>query len=104
VVAGLADRIAVMYAGRLVETGPAAEVIEAPAHPYTRGLVNSLPGLNARGSPLPAIPGTAPALGAANDGCTFAPRCARASPACRAVPPVFRLSDAHQHRCFHPLR
>ena len=78
VVAGLADRIAVMYAGRIVEQGPVDAVLDAPLHPYTRGLIGSVPSRNARGAPLAQIPGMPPSLAHLPPGCAFAPRCPRA--------------------------
>jgi len=103
VVAGLADEIAVMYAGRIVEHGTVDQVLDDPQHPYTQGLIASLPSANARGARLRQIPGMAPNLLAMPSGCAFAPRCARASAACGAAMP--ELSDAaHRVRCFHPGR
>ncbi|WP_406119561.1 dipeptide ABC transporter ATP-binding protein [Streptomyces sp. NBC_00989] len=81
VVAGTADRVAVLYAGRIVETGPAEAVLTRPRMPYTLGLVGSVPRADAR-SPLTPIPGTAPAPGAVGNGCAFAPRCPLAEPDC----------------------
>ncbi|WP_375465470.1 ABC transporter ATP-binding protein [uncultured Methylobacterium sp.] len=104
VVAGLADRLCVMYAGRIVETGPVADVIEAPLHPYTAGLIASAPSRNARGVPLAQIPGMAPALTHRPPGCAFAPRCARASPDCAEPPPVARAEPARFALCRHPLQ
>ncbi|TXN53676.1 ABC transporter ATP-binding protein, partial [Methylobacterium sp. WL6] len=72
VVAGLGDRLCVMYAGRIVEAGPVADVIEAPLHPYSAGLIASAPSRNARGVPLAQIPGMAPALTDRPPGCAFA--------------------------------
>uniref|UniRef100_UPI003A844268 ABC transporter ATP-binding protein n=1 Tax=Streptomyces sp. Agncl-13 TaxID=3400628 RepID=UPI003A844268 len=81
VVAGTADRVAVLYAGRIVETGPAEAVLTRPRMPYTLGLVGSVPRPDAR-APLTPIPGTAPAPGAVGNGCAFAPRCPLAEPDC----------------------
>lgn len=81
VVAGTADRVAVLYAGRIVETGPVEAVLTRPRMPYTLGLVGSVPRPDAR-SPLTPIPGTAPAPGTADPGCAFAPRCPLAEPDC----------------------
>ena len=101
VVAGLADRIAVMYAGRIVEAGPAEAVLGSPRHPYTRGLLDSLPHRAVRGRPLAAVPGSTPQPVDLPPGCAFRPRCGRADAACLAAPP---LSGAgHQVRCAHPL-
>ena len=100
-VAGLADTVAVMYAGRIIERGAAAEILARPAHPYTVGLLNSAPGRNARGRSLFQIPGSPPNLLEAGPGCAFVPRCARAGAACAAMP---SLDPAHgrEVRCFHP--
>ncbi|MFG2378353.1 dipeptide ABC transporter ATP-binding protein [Streptomyces sp. NPDC048504] len=83
VVAGTADRVAVLYAGRIVETGPVEAVLTRPRMPYTLGLVGSVPRPDAR-SPLTPIPGTAPTPGTADPGCAFAPRCPLAEPDCVA--------------------
>jgi peptide/nickel transport system ATP-binding protein len=98
----LADELCVMYAGRVVERGPAAEVLANPLHPYTRGLLDSLPHAGQRGRRLYAIPGSAPPLLSLPPGCAFAPRCGRADAACAAPPPSVRIG-AREHRCFHPL-
>lgn len=101
VVAGLADTVSVMYAGRIVEQGAVAEVLERPRHPYTRGLIASAPSRNPRGRPLAQIPGMTPSLLALPSGCAFQARCTRADAACRAAPPLVRLPE-RQLRCFHP--
>ena len=82
VIAETADRIAVMYAGRLVEIGPVAEVLHAPKHPYTRGLMASIPALGARVERLNQIDGSMPRLDAVPNGCAFNPRCKDAGPRC----------------------
>jgi oligopeptide/dipeptide ABC transporter ATP-binding protein len=81
----LADRIAVMYAGRLLETGAAADLMRDPAHPYTRGLLNSFPSLSGPRRELAGIPGSPPDLRDPQPGCPFEPRCGFAVPACREV-------------------
>jgi peptide/nickel transport system ATP-binding protein len=81
----LADRIAVMYAGRLLETGASQDIIRDPAHPYTRGLLNSFPSLRGSRRDLVGIPGSPPDLRDPLPGCPFEPRCSFAVPACRAV-------------------
>jgi oligopeptide/dipeptide ABC transporter ATP-binding protein len=86
VVAGMADRVAVMYAGRLVESGPAAQIFGAPRHPYTRGLLASIPG-RTPGRRLHAIEGSVPSLAALPKGCAFAPRCADRFGPCGGVAP-----------------
>ncbi|BAN26702.1 ABC transporter ATP-binding protein [Caballeronia insecticola] len=87
VVARMADRMLVMYAGRAVETGPVTEVFDAPAHPYTRALLKAMPRLDCPGEPLRAIAGAPPAPQAIPTGCAFHPRCALAVPACSADVP-----------------
>ncbi|WP_406856797.1 ABC transporter ATP-binding protein [Alsobacter sp. KACC 23698] len=104
VVAGLADRVAVMYAGRIVEVGPVDPVLDAPRHPYTAGLIGSVPSRNRRGSPLAQIPGMTPSLANLPPGCAFAPRCPRADAACRVeAPPLFSEPGERAFRCIHPL-
>ncbi|OUL98729.1 ABC transporter ATP-binding protein [Variovorax sp. JS1663] len=102
VVAGLADTVAVMYAGRIVEQGGVAQVLERPGHPYTRGLIASAPSRNPRGRPLAQIPGMTPSLLALPPGCAFQARCARADAQCRAAPPPLTRLPERQLRCFHP--
>jgi peptide/nickel transport system ATP-binding protein len=102
VVSALADRIAVMYAGRIVEQGRTADIIEAPLHPYTRGLIDSVPSRNKRGEPLRQIPGMAPSILALPKGCAFRPRCPRGDSACLAPPPEEELRPGQFARCFHP--
>ena len=91
VVAAIADRVAVMYAGAVVEEGPAAAIFARPLHPYTRALLDSVPGLD--GSLPDPIPGTVPLAGALPAGCLFAPRCGHAEPACDAAPPAFVMAE-----------
>jgi peptide/nickel transport system ATP-binding protein len=102
VVAGLADRICVMYAGRIVEQGSVDEVLDSPRHPYTHGLIGSVPSRNRRGSPLVQIPGMTPALLNLPPGCAFRSRCPRAAPACIEYPEL-KLHENRLVRCFHPL-
>ncbi|MCC7425988.1 MAG: ABC transporter ATP-binding protein [Alphaproteobacteria bacterium] len=83
----IADRIAVMYAGRIVEMGPVREVIRAPLHPYTQGLLGSTVRKGMRARRLNAIPGAPPNLAALPPGCSFAPRCPHAEPRCTAAVP-----------------
>jgi len=98
VVARIADRVAVMYAGRIIEQGPTEQVLEAPLHPYTQGLLAASPKLE-RGKLVP-IPGTVPQLTALPPGCSFAPRCAFHRMECDARVPEFRPSGAeHAARC-----
>ena len=103
VIAGLADRIAVMYAGRVVETGEAADVLDHPVHPYTHGLIGSVPSRNHRGERLRQIPGMTPSLLSLAPGCAFRSRCAHATDACAQEPPVTETSPGHTARCFHPV-
>jgi oligopeptide/dipeptide ABC transporter ATP-binding protein len=81
----LADRIAVMYAGKLLETGTASEILREPAHPYTKGLLNSFPSLRGPRRELAGIPGSPPDLRNLPSGCPFVPRCSYARDACRDV-------------------
>jgi peptide/nickel transport system ATP-binding protein len=101
VVAGLADQVSVMYAGRIVESGSTAQVLESPRHPYTRGLLASAPSRNPVGQPLQQIPGMAPALDALPRGCAFQPRCTQSSEHCSEPPPL-RRDALGALRCHHP--
>jgi peptide/nickel transport system ATP-binding protein len=103
VIAGLADRIAVMYAGRIVETGDAASILDRPLHPYTHGLIGSVPSRNKRGERLRQIPGTTPNLLSLPAGCAFRMRCAHANAACETEPPAETQNDGRDLRCFHPM-
>jgi len=102
VIAGLADRIGVMYAGRIVEAGLTDEIIDCPLHPYTRGLIGSVPSRNRRGRPLAQIPGMTPSLMHLPAGCSFRPRCPRALDACRQTPSAVRTTTGREYRCFNP--
>ncbi|MGH8724894.1 MAG: ABC transporter ATP-binding protein [Burkholderiales bacterium] len=102
VVAGLADRICVMYAGRIVESGTVDEVLDAPLHPYTHGLIGSVPSRNRRGAPLAQIPGMTPPLLDLPPGCAFRNRCPRAAPAC-SKDPQLEQRNGRLVRCFYPL-
>ena len=102
VVAGLADDIAVMYAGRVVESGTVDAVLDAPLHPYTYGLIGSVPSRNRRGAPLRQIPGMTPSVINLPPGCAFRARCPRADIACLQTPPMFELAPGRHARCFHP--
>ncbi|WP_349368777.1 ABC transporter ATP-binding protein [Salinarimonas sp.] len=103
VVESLADRVCVMYAGSIVEEGPAAQVVAAPAHPYTRGLLDSIPNRALAGSRLRQIPGMTPSLLDLPPGCPFAPRCPVATAACAAEPPIVPVAPARTARCHAPL-
>jgi oligopeptide/dipeptide ABC transporter ATP-binding protein len=99
VIAEVADRVAVMYAGRIVEEGPVRAIFRAPAHPYTRGLLASIPRGRA-GERLMAIEGVVPSLADLPPGCAFAPRCPFRMPECdQAVPPSLPVADGHRARC-----
>ena len=100
VVAVLADRVAVMYAGRMVEVGPQRQLFRAAGHPYTRRLIQAIPDLSGRYA-LVGIPGRAPAPGQRPAGCFFAPRCEFAVEEChRTFPPVTSIASAHEVRCW----
>ncbi len=101
VVAGLADRISVMYAGRIVEQGLTDDVIDRPLHPYTVGLLGSVPTANNRGERLFQIEGMTPNMLALPEGCAFSPRCGSASAVCKVPPPIERVAD-RELRCYHP--
>lgn len=103
VVAGLVDRICVMYAGRIVEQGRIDDVLDTPLHPYTSGLIGSVPSRNKRGKPLYQIPGMTPSLLNLPEGCGFRERCARADETCRTAPEISRPIAGREIRCFHPL-
>ncbi|HET7400477.1 MAG TPA: ABC transporter ATP-binding protein [Usitatibacter sp.] len=103
VIAGLADDVCVMYAGRIVESGRADDVLERPLHPYTRGLLDSLPSRNVPGRPLAQIPGMTPSLANLGPGCAFQQRCSRATTACGAAPERRTAAPGRVLRCFNPL-
>ena len=102
VVSSLASKLAVMYAGRIVEQGPTATLLRHPRHPYTAGLIASLPAMAKPGTPLTQIPGTTPSLLSLPPGCPFAPRCNRATETCKTAPDLTMQGD-RGWRCFHPL-
>ena len=104
VVSALADDIAVMYAGRIVERGPARAVLANPAHPYTRGLIGSVAAQNQRGERLRQIRGMPPRLLDLPPGCAFRERCDHASSACEARPEERAVAGGHFVRCFNPQR
>ncbi|HEY5903779.1 MAG TPA: ABC transporter ATP-binding protein [Anaerolineales bacterium] len=101
VVAQTCDRLAVLYAGRVVEVGPAADVFANPQHPYTRGLMNAIPRPGSRGKPMAAIPGTVPSNPGDLTGCPFAPRCSFVFDRCLTeAPDLFQVSATHQAACY----
>jgi oligopeptide/dipeptide ABC transporter ATP-binding protein len=101
VIAQLADRVAVMYAGRIVEDAPVAEIFDAPRHPYTRALVASIPRLNEWHERLPTIEGVPPRLRDEPRGCAFEPRCASRVPRCaHERPPLVELAAGHAGACW----
>ena len=104
VVAGLADQVAVMYAGKIVEQGGTAALLDHPLHPYTRGLLDSVPSRNIKGQPLKQIPGMTPSLLRIGSGCAFRERCSRRTAECEMAPTLGDpVPDANRKvRCFHP--
>ena len=100
VVSGMAHRVALMYAGQIIEVAPAAEFFAAPRHPYAQALLRALPGTAQHGEPLEAIAGTVPPLTQVFTGCRFAPRCAVVMPHCASTPPeLIDVAGAHSVRC-----
>jgi oligopeptide/dipeptide ABC transporter ATP-binding protein len=101
VISRMCDRVAVMYAGRIVETAPARELFERPAHPYTEALMKSVPALDARPERLPSIQGSPPSIYDVLPGCAFAPRCPYVMPRCRQeAPPPTNVGESHEVRCW----
>lgn len=101
VMAEFADEIAVMYAGKIVEHAEAEALFRDPRHPYTRGLLRSLPGVHNRGSRLHTIPGIVPDLRTLPEGCRFQDRCELATAECRVEEPPLELHDKTDVACFH---
>jgi oligopeptide/dipeptide ABC transporter ATP-binding protein len=100
IVGDIADRVAVMYAGQIVELAPARELLRRPFHPYTRALMNSVPKLRGNADRLTAIPGNVPRIGNFPPGCRFAPRCPIAQPACSAsLPELLEVEAGRWVRC-----
>ncbi len=100
IVGDMADRVAVMYAGQVVELAPALELLKRPLHPYTKALMNSVPKLSGGMKRLQAIPGTVPSLGNFPPGCRFAPRCPSARPECSKTPPeLLEVEPGRWVRC-----
>ncbi|MEP6970390.1 MAG: oligopeptide/dipeptide ABC transporter ATP-binding protein, partial [Betaproteobacteria bacterium] len=103
VIAEMCDRVAVMYAGKVVETGSVLDIFDRPAHPYTRGLLASRPRIDAGALWLSTIEGAVPVLGQMPPGCSFAPRCPLAQPACGVVPKLREVGPAHRAACITPF-
>ncbi len=99
----LADRLAVMYAGRLVEMGDVTQVVQQPLHPYTRGLLASTVSAENRGQPLQAVPGSPPNLANLPPGCSFAPRCSHANAQCHREVPKTVLRGTSALACWQPV-
>ena len=102
VVARICDRVAVMYAGQVVETGPVRDIFARPAHPYTRALLASVPSTGSAPDRLPMIDGQPPAVGQRPTGCPFRTRCAQADDRCENAPQVQSITPDHSLRCWHP--
>ncbi len=102
IVSVLASRLLVMYAGRLIEEGPTTDVLRRPRHPYTQGLIDSLPSRAAPGRDLVQIPGSTPALTSLPSGCAFRERCAHATAICSTTP-AQTIDSPRTWRCHHPL-
>ncbi len=102
VISGLADEVCVMYAGRIVESGSVDDVLERAMHPYTRGLLDSIPSRNAPGRPLAQIPGMAPSLLDLGPACAFRDRCSRVIEGCVAAPPARTVAPGRTLRCVNP--
>jgi oligopeptide/dipeptide ABC transporter ATP-binding protein len=102
-VAEIADRVVVLYAGQVVEEAAVDDLYRAPAHPYTVGLLASVPDVDTPrkyGVALPAIPGSVPNLLELNTGCRFRNRCSRAHERCTQEPPIIKLEDGRRVRCW----
>ena len=99
VVASLADSVAVMYGGRIVEAGPVGSIFADPQHPYTLGLMRSIPPLTGERRTLATVPGSVPPAHAMPAGCRFAPRCAFAGPDCATAPPLAEMGGGHRVAC-----
>ena len=100
VIAQIADRVAIMYSGKIVESAPVRELFRNPLHPYTKGLLASIPSRNLEENKLPCIPGTVTMQHPGQKGCAFAPRCAFAQPRCYEQEPVESVCGGHTVRCF----
>jgi peptide/nickel transport system ATP-binding protein len=104
VIAETSDRVAVMYAGRVVEAGPVAQIIDRPCHPYTQGLMASIPRLDGPAERLSFVPGNMPRLNEMPGGCAFHPRCPRALACCSTEVPIWQtVAERTQLACWNPL-
>jgi oligopeptide/dipeptide ABC transporter ATP-binding protein len=102
IVGDMADRVAVMYAGQIVELAPARELLKRPLHPYTKALINSVPKLSGGTTRLSAIPGSVPRLGSFPSGCRFFPRCPSAKPECaNTMPELVEVEPQRWVRCLY---
>jgi peptide/nickel transport system ATP-binding protein len=97
------DRVCVMYAGKVVEEGSVDDVIDSPLHPYTAGLIGSVPSRSRRGRPLFQIRGMAPSIIDPPEGCAFRMRCGRADQSCMEPPQFAEVAPGRKARCVHPL-
>ena len=100
IVARMCDRVAVMYAGRIVEQSDVEDMFDHPAHPYTEALLQSVPDLDTDVDTLPSIEGQPPSLDALPSGCSFAPRCPHAWDKCRTYPDEFTVAPRHTSSCW----
>jgi oligopeptide/dipeptide ABC transporter ATP-binding protein len=96
----MCDRVAVMYAGKVVEIGDVLQIFDSAAHPYSRALVESVPSVDRDVTVLPTIPGSPPSPDLVLPGCRFAPRCVSAFDRCSADPPEFAVGPGHAARCW----
>jgi oligopeptide/dipeptide ABC transporter ATP-binding protein len=103
IVAEMCRNMLVMYAGRIVESGPAAKIFSSPKHPYTDGLIRSSPRRTLKGAHLYSIPGLVPSPGRRGRGCSFAKRCPRATEKCRAEVPILAPATGHAFACWNPM-
>jgi len=104
IVAKMCDRVAVMYAGRIVETGDVRQIFNAPTHPYTQALIESVPKLEEKADRLRQIEGQPPVLYNLPSGCPFAPRCQRVTDRCREeYPDTNSAADGHTYNCWNPV-
>ncbi|NHN31757.1 ABC transporter ATP-binding protein [Paenibacillus agricola] len=101
VVAEICDRVIVMYAGQIVESGRVVDILKNPRHPYTIGLLRSIPKLKETRSRLDIIPGTVPQLGKMPKGCRFSPRCGLATPQCSEEPDMISVGSGHSVKCWY---